>query len=300
MSVSVVISAYNEEAKIARCLDSVSWADEIIVIDNSSTDKTATIARKAGAKVITRLNNPMLNVNKNFGFEKAIGNWILNLDADEEIPQELAGEIKKVTKVTEGDVEGYWIPRKNIIFGKWIEYGLWWPDRHLRLFHKEKGRFPEKHIHEYVEVHGKTETLSHPFVHHNYETISQFIRKMDSLYTENEVINLQATNYHLAWYDAIRFPVSDFVKIYFAQGGYRDGLHGLVLSLLQAFYSFIVFAKLWEKESFNERPVTLPAVGHELSRASREINFWFLTARISQSKSAFERILLRIQKRFFR
>ncbi len=297
MSVSVVISAYNEEDKLAACLASVRWASEIIVVDNSSVDKTAAVAKKFGAKVFVRPNNPMLNVNKNFGFTQATGDWILNLDADEEIPQALASEIKKVTQKPDSDIVGYWIARKNIIFGKWIEHGLWWPDRHLRLFRKDKGRFQEKHVHEYIEVHGPTDTLTEPFVHHNYETVGQFIRKMDKLYTENEVANLQATNYQLAWYDAIRFPVSDFVKIYFAQSGYKDGLHGLVLALLQAFYSFVVFAKLWEKNAFAQRSITLEAANDELKRNAREVRFWLLTARIRESASPVRSFFLKVQKK---
>lgn len=294
-TISIVISAWNEEKGLARCLSSLSFADEIILVDNSSTDDTVKVAQKYKTTVYTRSNNPMLNVNKNYGFEKATGDWILNLDADEEIPVELAKEI--IQNIRNSGVSGYWIPRKNIIFGKWIQHGLWWPDRHLRLFRRGKGKFPCKHVHEYVNVDGPTESLITPFVHHNYDSISQFLRKMDTLYTENEVQNLIATNYQFAWFDAIRFPISDFVKIYFAQEGYKDGLHGLVLAMLQAFYSFVVFAKLWEKKKFEERPITLSAVNDELTRSAGEIRFWSLTSRIRQSRSPIARFLLKVQKK---
>lgn len=275
---------------------SVAWADEVIVIDNSSIDQTAAVARKLGAKLYKRPNNPMLNVNKNFGFTKATGDWILNLDADEEIPPTLAQEIRRVIQ-SSGDSMGYWIPRKNIIFGKWIAHGLWWPDRHLRLFLRGKGRFPQKHVHEYVEVQGQTGLLETPFVHHNYESVTQFIHKMDAIYTQNEVNNLLHANYQLAWYDAIRFPASDFVKIYFAQEGYKDGLHGLVLAILQSFYSFVVFVKLWEKSGFEERSVTLEAANEELKRAGREVRFWSFTSRIRDSRNPLKKFLLKIQKK---
>ncbi len=300
MTISVVVSAYNEEEKLKTCLASVKWADEIVVIDNSSADNTATVAHKFGATVYKRPNNPMLNVNKNYGFSKATGDWILNLDADEEIPADLAKEIQSVIarhRSKTSDNVGYWIPRKNIIFGKWIAHGLWWPDRHLRLFLRGKGKFPEKHVHEYVEVSGPTGTLTTPFVHHNYQSVTQFIHKMDIIYTENEVKNLLSSNYQLAWFDAIRFPASDFVKIYFAQEGYKDGLHGLVLALLQSFYSFVVFVKLWEKNGFAERPITLTAADGELRRAGREIRFWSLTARIRSTPNPLEKLLLKIQKK---
>src|SRR4030043_2088266 len=157
-SISVVVSAWNEEGKIERCLASAKWANELIVVDNSSIDKTPHVAKKMGATVFTRPNNPMLNINKNFGFEKASSDLILCLDADEQLTPELSGEIQKVIRDSQETV-GYWISRKNIIFGKWIEHGLWWPDKQLRLFRQGKGKFPCKHVHEYIEVSGPTGEL---------------------------------------------------------------------------------------------------------------------------------------------
>lgn len=294
--ISVVITAWNEEKNLGRCLTSVKWADEVIVIDCSSTDKTPQIAREHGVTVIRRPNNPMLNVNKNFGFEKAKGPWILSLDSDEEIPAELAKEMSGASK---GDIPGYWIPRKNIIFGKWIRHGLWWPDKQLRFFQKGKGKFPAKHVHEYIEVDGRTGTLDEPFVHYNYETIAQFLRKL-GLYTDNETKNLIETNYQLAWYDALRFPVSDFIKIYFAQGGYKDGLHGLVLALFQGFYSFVVFAKLWEHNKFEEREISLPSVLGEIKQNAKDIRYWMLTARIQSSQNFLQKFFLKLNRRYGR
>ena len=146
-TLSVIISAWNEEAKIKRCLASVSWADEIIFVDNSSTDETSRIAKQFTSKVFKRPNNPMLNVNKNFGFSKATSDWILSLDADEEITKELAQEIRSAINA-QNELSGYWIPRKTILFGKWIMHGLWWPDKQLRLFKKNKGKFPGIHVYE--------------------------------------------------------------------------------------------------------------------------------------------------------
>lgn len=294
-TVSVVISAWNEETKIVRALKSSLWADEIIVVDNTSTDQTASIAKKYGANVFSRLNNPMLNVNKNYGFEKATSTWIFSLDADEEIPSTLAQEIRVATQ--DMDIAGFWISRKNIIFGKWITHGLWWPDRQLRLFQKGKGQFPCKHVHEYVEIGGPTGILTEPFIHYNYDTISQFIRKMDSLYTPSEVANHRAAQYQFAWWDAIRFPLSDFVKIYFAQEGYKDGLHGLVLAILQAFYSFVVFAKLWEMEGFIDSDISLSALEKEGARGKKELSFWHETVRIREASSLLTKIGHKIRRK---
>jgi glycosyltransferase involved in cell wall biosynthesis len=294
--ISVVLSVLNESAKIGKTLDSVKWADEIIVVDNGSTDATVGIVRKYTGKILSRQNNPMLNINKNYGITKATGDWILYLDGDEEIPPELKEEIRFKIKQS-GNTDGYWIPRKNIIFGKWIMHGLWWPDRQLRLFRRGKGKYPCRHVHEYIEVPGKTETLDNAFIHHNYESVSQYLNKMDRIYTENEVANLQATGYRISWYDAVRFPVSDFLKVYFAQKAYLDGLHGLALSFLQAFYSFIVFAKLWENDGFSEKEVQMPAVSNEFRKAGREIRYWLLTAGIHEARNFTDKLLLKIKRR---
>ena len=299
MNISVVISARNEESKLGRCLASVAWADEVVVIDNSSTDGTARIAREFGAKVFRRPNNLMLNVNKNFGFEKASGDWIFSLDADEEVTKDLAKEIQeRVMSKEQSDSSGYWIPRKNIIFGKWITHGLWWPDKQLRIFRRSKGRFPCVHVHEYLEVDGSTKELTEPYVHYNYETISQFIRKMDTIYSESEVQKLIRTNYQWTWHDAIRFPVSDFVKVFFAQEGYKDGLHGLMLAMLQAFYSFVVFAKLWEQSKFEQKELTVGGIDGELQRNHREIRYWVLSEQIKETRSIIEKIRLKLLRRY--
>lgn len=295
-NISVVISAWNCEDKIERTISSVSWADEIIVVDNDSTDLTVQLAKKFTKKIFHRKNNSMLNVNKNFGFTKAMGDWILCIDSDEVIPPELSKEIKE--KVHSSQVVGYWIPRKNIIFGKWIQHGLWWPDKQLRLFRRGQGRFPEKHVHEYIAVDGATADLSNCLIHYNYESVSQYLRKLDTIYTENEVSNLLAAHYQVSWQDAIRFPVSDFLKVYFAQEGYKDGLHGLVLAIFQSFYSFVVFAKLWEKKGFVQVGVTESALAQEISDAWRQGTYWRRTRKINDSSNSLSRLFYRFMRKY--
>lgn len=298
-SISVVISAFNEEEKIRDCLESVKWADEIVLVNSSSTDNTVTIVKEYTKKIYTRSNNPMLNVNKNFGFAKTVGDWILSLDADERVTPELRKEIEsKIKKHTSG-VVGFWIPRKNIIFGKWIQSQMWWPDYQLRLFKKGKGKFPQKHIHEKLIVDGESEELREPLLHENYATIAQFLYKMDKIYTENETENILKSNKRFHWVDGIRMPANDFIKTFFAQKGYRDGLHGLVLSILQAMYMEVVFAKVWEKQGF--KPVDDPAffkkVVGEMEKVAKDIRYWILTKSIEEGKSIIAALYLRIQRK---
>lgn len=295
-TLSVVVSAYNEEKTLARCLASVTGlADEIIVVDNTSADKTATIAKKYTKNVFVKSNQLMLNTNKNFGFSKATSDWILNLDADEVIPDVLAAEIKKLIGSNPKE-NGFWIKRKNYSFGKWIQHGLWWPDKQIRLFKRGKGKFPCVHIHEYIEVEGNVGELEEPYIHYNYESVSQYLTKIDRAST-SEAITLTESTYQLAWYDAFRFPISDFIKIYFAEGGYKDGLHGLVLSMFQAFYSFCTFTKKWEMDKFEQRDIELDAVSEELKERAKEISYWTLTASMKNSKNVVTNIIKKIKRK---
>ncbi len=278
MKLTVVITAHNSQDFIKDCLKSVEFADEVIVINNQSTDDTAKISKKLGAKIIDHKNNPkQLNESKNFGFKKAQNEWILSLDTDERVDEDLQKEIQYILEHSQDiKVNGYLIPRKNIIFGKWIQHGLWYPDYQLRLFRKGKGSFPNLHNHELLEVKGEVGRLKGHITHLNYQTISQYIQKIDKQYTDNEAEQFIKKGNTLHWYDAIRFPFQDFLTNYFAREAYKDGLHGLVLSLLQAFYMFIVFAKIWEHQGFKQQDIQLNQTKPEVKRMHRQLKHWYL------------------------
>lgn len=299
---TVVISAFNEQAKIKDCLESLKnlgpLLEEIVFIDNTSVDLTKSIAEKYTSKIFTLPNNLMLNVNKNFGFSKVQTEWILNLDADERVTPELGQEIIKVLS-NKTAVNGYWIPRRNIIFGKWIQNSIWWPDYVLRLFKKDKGIFPEKHVHEYISLVGETEKLKEPLMHLNYSSVSQYIQKMDRIYTEDEVKNLIKEGKTFHWTEALTLPVRDFLKTFFLQKGYRDGLHGLTLSILQAFYTELVFLKMWEHQGFKEieNKNFLKDVFMTCKKLGFEIRYWFLSALIDESKGSVKKSYLRLLRK---
>lgn len=258
MKLSVIISAHNEEKNIEECLKSVkNIADEIILIDNSSTDNTATVAKKMGAEVISRKNNKMLNVNKNFGFSNATGDWILSIDADERVTNDLSSEISDILKshsttINNNSQVAYRLPRKNIIFGKWIEHTGWYPDYQTRLFKRDKAKFAEKHNHEQLSVDGEIGSLEYPIVHDHYKSIDEFLKKTFFSYTDNEADELQKNGYSFKAEDIIRIPFQEFLSRYFARQGYKDGIHGLALSLLMAFYHLVVVLKIWEREKFKD------------------------------------------------
>ena len=287
--VSVVISAYNEEKLLENCLKSVTWADQVIVVDNNSTDDTAKIAKKYADEVYSCPNNLMLNVNKNYGFSKATGDWILSLDADERVTDELKEEITNVVKNDE--IAGYWIPRKNIIFGKWIEHTGWYPDYQLRLFRRDRGKFAQKHVHEMVEVKGKTEQLKGHIQHYNYETVDQFFQKLLVVYSHSEADNLLKDGYVFNWKDAIIMPLREFFNRYFAHKGYRDGLHGLVLSLLMGVYHLVVFLRIWEHKKYMEQEVNLSDVASEVGVYKQTWSYWVRQAKVDLANNGIAKLI---------
>jgi glycosyltransferase involved in cell wall biosynthesis len=298
MKVSVVISAFNEEKKIDDCLKSVKGiADEIIFIDNSSTDRTAEIAKKYTDKVFVKENNPMLNVNKNFGFSKATNPWILNLDGDEKVTEELANEIKELSD--ENQVKGYFIPRKNIIFGKWIKHTGWYPDYVLRLFEKKSGKFEEKHVHEQIQLSGASGKLTNSIEHQNYETISQFLNKMIRNYTVSESENLLKNGYKYNSIDIVKMPLSEFVKRYFAEEGFKDGMHGLVLSLLMSFYHFIVFIRLWEANRFPDAGGNEKLISDAKKMITHEFGYWTYQTKINEERNIVKKQVYKVKRKIF-
>lgn len=299
VKLSVVISAFNEEKKIKDCLVSVDFADEIILVDNSSTDKTAAIAKSLGAKIYTRENNPMLNTNKNFGFTKAENEWILSLDADERVTGELKKEIIDVLGKDTNDVSAFSMPRKNIIFGKWIEHTGWYPDFQIRLFRRSKAKFPALHVHEQIKVEGEVHKLRSPIYHESYKTITEFLTKFFTIYAPNEAeVLLKDKNYNFSTADFLKKPFSEFINRFYYHKGYKDGVHGLTLSLLMAFYHLTVVAFVWEKKGFTpEEDDSRQVVNSALPSLQKELKYWDLQSKsedASLPKSVFYRLIRKI------
>ncbi len=284
---TVVISVFNEEEKIEKCLKSVLFADEILVVNNSSTDKTNDIAKKYATSIITQANDPLLiDIQKNTGFKKAKNDWILSIDADEIVTPELKQEIENLLK-NENLKNGYFIRRKNIIFGKQIDYTGWYPDHQLRLFRKNKGEFKNSHVHEGVQVDGEKDYLKEHILHYNYETIIQFIQKNMINYAQNEANNLINKNYALSPGDLISIPSKEFLSRYFARKGYKDGLHGLFLSLLMASSHLVVLALVWEKSGFKkfESHEVLKSTEIEFEKFGKDLKYWITKIKTEDSRN---------------
>ncbi len=274
-NISVVINAQNVEADLPRALASVkSLADEIVVVDQSSTDKTSEIAKKAGAKVFKHKSVDYVEKARNFGLSKATKDWILVLDPDEEIPQSLASHIQRIIKSPKADY--YRIPRKNIIFGHWMKYTKWWPDYNIRLFKKGTVSWNEV-IHAVPMTQGvggeikDKEELA--IIHHNYDGIDDYLERMIR-YSKIQSEDLIKNNYKFSWTDLINKPVSEFLGRYLAGKGYKDGLHGLALSTLQAFSEFVVYVRVWGKSGYPEKELSKDEIKNTFNKKIHDINWW--------------------------
>ena len=243
---SVTVITLNEEKDLPKCLQSVrDFADEIVVVDSGSTDKTVEIAKSSGARVFERKFDNFQS-QKNYAAEKTTGDWIFSIDADEEVSPELSVEIKKA--VESGKFEAYSIPRKNIIFGKFIRHTRWNPelDRHIWLWKKEAGRW-EGNVHEEMVVKGTVGTLSGAKIHHQYETVAEFFDMMNR-YSELESKQKIANGQKFSLFRMCFDPLYNFSVRFFYRLGFLDGWRGFTLSYLMAVYHFNVWIKIWQKQ----------------------------------------------------
>lgn len=293
---SVVINTFNEEKNIGRAIKSVEWADEILVCDMYSDDDTAVIAKKLGAKIIFHKRVGFVEPARNLAISQSEGDWVLILDADEEIPDSLKDKIQEIVS-KDGVVTHVEIPRRNIIFGKVLKGAMWWPDYNIRLFKKDAVSWSNK-IHSRPKTQGQGLTFppleSHAIIHNHYSSISQFILRMDR-YTSVQAKELKESGYEFDWKDLITKPLGEFLSRFYANRGFDDGLHGLSLSLLQAFSHFIMYLKTWEKEEFAPKALKFGELNDTFKESGKELDHWMKYGNLS--KNAFKRVLQKIRNR---
>lgn len=289
--ISVVINALNEEKNLPQAIASVKdFADEIIVVDMESEDKTVEVAKSLGAKVFTHKKTGYVEPARNFAISKAGNPWIMILDADEEVPNSLAQKITRILKDPKADY--FRIPRKNIIFGHWMKHSRWWPDYNIRLF--KKGTVSWNEIIHAVpmtqgvggEIDGKEEFA---IIHHNYDSIEAYLNRMNRYSTEHAVLLIK-DGYKFSWKDLIIKPSNEFLSRYFFGEGYKDGLHGLSLSLLQAFSELAVYLKIWQSGKFIEQNPTISEVVFSMREKEKELHYWQADAEVKSGGSLLHRI----------
>jgi glycosyltransferase involved in cell wall biosynthesis len=272
MLLSVVVITFNEEANIGRLLRSVQplVADgkgEIIIVDSGSTDRTVTIARSYGAKVFVE-QWPGYAAQKNSAIDKASGDWILSLDADEEVDtellHELLGDRKPVSdSATTGHqwcltlrgggarprraADGFFIARKNYFMGRWIKHGGFWPDPKLRLFRREGGGFEDRAVHEDAHIEGHTQFIAYgALIHHSYPTLSDYIEHMNRYSSLGAEMVVAKGKVGFRLLNIVVRPLLTFVYNYFFRFGFLDGREGLLLHLYHSGYVSWKYAKAWE------------------------------------------------------
>jgi glycosyltransferase involved in cell wall biosynthesis len=243
---SVTVITYNEEARLRACLESVAWADEIVVVDAESADKTVTVAREFTDRIWVRP-WPGFAAQKNFAIEQSRGEWILSLDADERVTPELARRIRAIL-ADPGAADGFRIPRRNIFWGVWVRHGGLYPDDQLRLFRRAAGRFVAQGVHESVRVEGRVEALREPLLHASYRDLEDFVRRSNR-YSTLAAADWLRQGRPVRRADLILRPLGRFVSMYIMHLGFLDGWRGLVLAILYAHYVFLRTAKCWEAAS---------------------------------------------------
>lgn len=242
-SLSVAIIALNEEERIRPCLESVAWADEVVVIDSGSSDKTVSIAREFTDRVLFRAWEGY-GAQKNSAIRQCRGDWILSLDADERVSEGLRAEIVAAL-AADPPVAGFRIPRQNFFQGKWIRHGGWYPDYQLRLFRRGRGAYTERLIHESVRVEGPVGRFSAHLVHQSYRGIEDFVARANR-YSELAARQLAAEGRGGSVAALLLRPAWRFFSMYILRVGFLDGWRGLVLALLYAHYVFLRAAKVRE------------------------------------------------------
>jgi glycosyltransferase involved in cell wall biosynthesis len=242
---------FNEARQLRDVLESLRWADEIIVVDSFSTDGTQEIAREFGAKIISEKFCGFGRL-RNFALDAARHDWIFSLDADERCTPELAEEIRQTLKAGP-QFDAYHVPRKSHFLGRWMRHCGWYPDyRQPQFFNRKKMRYAEDIVHERYELSGRLGYLSEHALQFPWATIEIATAKLQR-YSTLMAERYAADGKRASLLKLVGSPLGMFLKVYFVQSGWRDGRHGLVLATLYAYYTFLKYAKLWERQESMQR-----------------------------------------------
>ncbi len=245
LSISTVIITKNEEGNIAECLQSVKWADEIIVVDSESTDRTQELARGYSSRVFVR---PWegYGPQKNFGILQATGEWILILDADERVSLGLAKEIQaRLTTWTSGDPRAFCVPRRNVFYGEWVRWGGAYPDLQIRLFQNGQATYNDVEIHENLIVEGCIGEFEGYLEHYTEKQIIDHFKKFSHYITLAAKEKAKSTA-RVQWWHLLLNPLGTFLKKYCLKQGFRDGIRGIIFAGFASMYTFGKYAKLFE------------------------------------------------------
>jgi glycosyltransferase involved in cell wall biosynthesis len=246
---SILIPAFNEEINIRECLESVQWADEVMVVDSFSTDRTLEIARPLCHRIIQREYGNSAS-QKNWAIPQAAHEWVMIVDSDERVTPQLQAEIEGLLKGGP-DGNGYYIRRLNHFWGKPVRHCGWERDKVLRLFKRDMGRYLDREVHADVIIEGPVRTLDSYLLHYTYRSFEQYFKKFHR-YTNWGADECIKRGKELRWHHLLLHPPFRFFKMYLLQKGFLDGLAGIILCGLASFSVFMKYARLWEKTKTNQ------------------------------------------------
>jgi len=260
--ISVALITYNEEENIKDCLKSVQWADEVVVVDGSSKDKTRKIAKEMGARVIKTSNRLFFDTNKNMAIEACQGEWILLLDADERISPELAKEIRSTINNSSDSSKqpvAYWLKRKNYFLGRYLQKGGQYPDAVLRLFKKGKAKIPPETVHQQLEVEGKTGWLENDLLHWATPSFSRYWMR-ERRYSSLEALQMLKNKVSINPLTVVKYfifrPKKTFFLLYLRHKGFLDGWPGFVFAFFSGFHHALAFGK-YLKMRITKKKITM-------------------------------------------
>ena len=247
--ISAIIISGNEEENIRDCLESIKWCDEIILVDSESKDKTVEIAKEYTDKIFVKKWVGFAE-QKRYSLEQASSEWVISIDADERVSSELKNEIEKLLE-SESQFDGYKIPRENYFLNKAIKSCGWYPDYQLRLFKKSKTKVTDRKVHEGFVVDGKVGKLDNVLIHYTHQKISETINKI------NHYSTLEAQEKYdkkkVKPSQIIIHPLAAFLNHFISRRGYKDGVHGLMISLIHAMTNMLTYMKLWEMQNVKRK-----------------------------------------------
>lgn len=273
--ISAIVITYNEEANIERCLSSIQWVDEIIVVDAFSVDRTVELARKYTPRIISHAYDGEVPQRER-GFAQATGEWLLWIDADEEVSVDLKNDIFRVMNSSDAN-DGYYVSRKASVLGKWIEHGGWFPDWQFRLVKKNKIVAEYQEIHGGFTCSGAKGKLPGILYHYTYHTIAEYLRKMNdqtSLHVTNKLRDNSQIN--VGWHKIVLSPLSYFLRMFFVQKGYKDGMQGFLLAVYSALYTMLMYAKTWEYRyrQIEGKGILPPISNADVQRLKQKYSQW--------------------------
>lgn len=244
--ITVLLPTFNCAATVRATLESVQWADEILVVDSYSTDATLDICREYGARIIQHeyINSAK---QKNWALPQCRHEWVVQIDSDEVLTDELRQEIERAVATVPGEVHAFRMPRRNHMMGRWVRYGGTYPDHQIRVLRRDRARWTEREVHAHINVPGKIETLRHDLLHYDIPHVGRPLRNLDR-YTRYEADELNKKGVKFRWHHLLVRPLGVFLYRYLWLQGFRDGWRGLVICAYWSMYVFFTRAKLWELE----------------------------------------------------